>query len=186
MSVLPQSSDPHSARLTSLIEAVQPRLRAFLISLTANRAEVDDLLQETNIVIWDKRAEFRPDGNFHAWAFQIGYFQARNHLRRRARQAQFEVPGDDLLEKIADASTTLVEQTEPRRRALAACLAKLKPADRDLVMRRYISGLDLAILSAETGSNPNALSQRLFRLRQTLLLCIRTELDHRFAPPSSL
>ncbi|MEM9018385.1 MAG: sigma-70 family RNA polymerase sigma factor, partial [Verrucomicrobiota bacterium] len=60
----------------ALIEEVRPRLRAFLLSLTGSEASAEDLTQDTCLVLWEKREDYDPSGDFRAWAFRIGFFQA--------------------------------------------------------------------------------------------------------------
>ena len=46
----------------------QRELYAFILSMLPNLTEADDVLQETNMVLWRKREEFEPGTNFGAWA----------------------------------------------------------------------------------------------------------------------
>ena len=48
-----------------------PNLRAFARSLTINRAQADDLVQETILKAWSRSANFEPGTNLRAWLFTI-------------------------------------------------------------------------------------------------------------------
>ena len=48
----------------------QPRLYAFILSLLPNRDDASDVLQDTNLVIWRRSAEFTDGTNFVAWAYK--------------------------------------------------------------------------------------------------------------------
>lgn len=64
-----------------------PHLRAFARSLCGNRAEADDLVQETLIKAWEARERFEDGSSMRAWTFRI----LRNHFyseRRRAWRKQ--------------------------------------------------------------------------------------------------
>ena len=61
---------------------------------------------------------------------------------------------------------------DPRRTALAACLQKLKPPQRDLVMRRYEPDGSVNAMAAAAGITPKAVSDRLRRIRDALLDCV--------------
>ena len=51
--------------------ALIPSLRAFASSLCHQRAEADDLVQDTLIKAWTHRAKFEMGTNLRAWLFTI-------------------------------------------------------------------------------------------------------------------
>jgi len=176
--MIPLKSQP-SPEFEHLLETHRPRLCAFLLSLTGSGAAADDLVQETSLVLWRKREEFDPSGDFRAWAFRVAFLQAQNHRRRIARRLNRELPGDELFERIADAATEghgRSEQEERRRDALVHCLKKLREPHRDLLLRRYQDGTSLEQLSHEANLNRNAMAQKLFRIKTTMARCVRKQL----------
>ena len=125
---LKQSSDS-SADFEKLIAEIRPRLRAFLLSLTGSQSAADDLAQDTILVLWEKRDEYDPSGDFKAWAFRIGFFQVQNYRRKLARKQNREIPGDDLFEQIADVASHRHgrdDLDEKRSIAMVTCLGKLR------------------------------------------------------------
>ncbi len=174
-----KNSDTSTPDFDALIESVRPRLHAFLLSLTGSAATADDLAQETCLKIWEKREDFDPSGDFKAWAFRIGFLQAQNHRRKAARSAKRELPGDELFESIAATATERHGSSDSeafRRKALVVCLGKMREAHRELVLSRYQDGRSLEQLSDEAGTNRNAMAQKLFRLKRSLLGCIEKQL----------
>jgi RNA polymerase sigma-70 factor (ECF subfamily) len=160
---------------TAQLAELQPRLRAFVLALTGNGPDADEVLQDTNQILWRKRQEFQPGTNFQAWAFQTAAFEARNYLRQRARAHRTEIPSEALWTEIAaQAEAHHAEGAfEERRAGLTRCLEKLPPEDRALLVQRYFENRPLAALAADRGSNQNALAQKLFRLRGAVLRCIQ-------------
>ena len=174
----PLKSQP-SPEFERLLEAHRPRLHALLLSLTGSGAAADDLVQETCLVLWEKREQFDPSGDFRAWAFRVAFLQAQNHRRRVARRQHRELPGDELFERIADAATEghgPSEAEERRHAALVHCLKKLSEPHRDLLLRRYQDGTSLEQLSREADLNRNAMAQKLFRIKTTVARCVRRQL----------
>lgn len=174
-----KNSDTGQPDFDALIESVRPRLHAFLVSLTGSAATADDLAQETCLILWEKREEFDPSGDFRAWAFRIGFLQAQNHRRKAARKANRELPGDELFETIAATATERHGSSDSesiRRKALVLCLGKMRESHRELVLSRYQDGRSLGQLSDEADSNRNAMAQKLFRLKRSLLGCIEKQL----------
>lgn len=178
MDPLKNPGDP-SPDFEALMENVRPRLRAFLLSLTGSESASDDLTQEVSLTLWEKREEYAPSGDFRAWAFRIAFLQAQNYRRKTARQNSRELPGDELFEQIAEVTTErhgMDDLEEKQHAAILACLGKLREAHRDLVLRRYQDEHSLEQLSSEAGINRNAMAQKLFRLKRTLLNCVEKQL----------
>lgn len=68
-----------------------PMLRTFAMSLCANDARADDLVQETLVRAWANRTRFTPGSNFTAWTFTI----LRNQFYSEIRKAKREVEDGD-------------------------------------------------------------------------------------------
>ena len=51
----------------------------------------------------------------------------------------------------------------------------MREAQRELLLRRYSDGTSLEELSLEEGTNPNALAQKIFRLKKGLFACLRKQ-----------
>jgi RNA polymerase sigma-70 factor (ECF subfamily) len=84
----------------TLITASQRKLYAYIHSLLDNSAAAWDVLQETNVVLWQKQAEFRPGTKFDAWAFTVARFQVMAWLRDRKREP-LDVMTPELCELLA-------------------------------------------------------------------------------------
>ena len=82
-----------------MVTRYQQRVYLFILSLLPNPADAEEVLQETNLVLWRKFEEFEPGTNFKAWAFQTAYYKIQSFLSRQERdRARF---GDEFLEKVA-------------------------------------------------------------------------------------
>lgn len=69
----------------------QAALLAYILTLYPDRSEAHDILQETNVVLWQKVGEFQVGTNFKAWAFRIAYLQTLAHLKRIKRGPLLEL-----------------------------------------------------------------------------------------------
>jgi DNA-directed RNA polymerase specialized sigma24 family protein len=110
-------------------------------------------------------------------AFALGV--ARFVLRER--QAQTQRLERALEEMAATAGSTSAAPSETDSRLLAcfrSCFARL-PEESRALLRRYYGGADSerirnrAALARESGVEPNALRNRVFRIREKLMTCIR-------------
>ncbi|MFN6162181.1 MAG: sigma factor, partial [Planctomycetota bacterium] len=70
------------SEIVSLIASHQTRLRGLVRCLLVRSADVDDVLQEINAVLWEKADQFQPGTDFWAWASQVARFKALNHIRK--------------------------------------------------------------------------------------------------------
>jgi RNA polymerase sigma-70 factor (ECF subfamily) len=149
----------------------QPGLRVFLRSLLPVASDADDVLQETNLILWRKRDEFDPDRPFGPWARRIAYFQTLAFLktRSRARESRFS---DGMMESIAAEVDTRCEEADARLAALRLCLEKLPDEDRRLLESRYAGGVAVREMALAAERSPDALSMHLHRLRKRLATCI--------------
>jgi RNA polymerase sigma-70 factor (ECF subfamily) len=163
-----------SAEFVTQITRVQRQLHAFILSVVWDMAEADDVLQETNLVLWQKADEFDPTRNFLPWAMQFAKLQTMAYLKRRKRAPiAFD---DNLLEELANRSIITSRQFDTRRAALADCIQKLSTDHRTLIATRYEPDCSVNDLAATRQTTPSALSQMLRRIRQTLLDCVEKTL----------
>ncbi len=166
---------PPSADFIAQVTRSQRLLHSFILSLVWSPSDADDVLQETNLVLWQKAAEFDPARDFMPWAMRFAQFQALAHLQRRRRsRLAFD---DALLAQIADEAVAAAGVGEARRLALHACLAKLPDDQRRLIAARYEPGGSVNALAAARGTTPKALSELLRRIRRALLLCMERSLS---------
>ena len=154
----------------------QSAIHAFITSIMPGDSAVDDVLQRTNLVLWRKRAEFTPGTNFRAWAFSCASWQARAYFKEKKRK-NWLLFDDELAGKIADhASTHFPSTPDATRSAMEECLAKIRPADRELLLEHYELGDSLAECAERVGRTAASLKVTFFRLRAALRRCIKDHL----------
>ena len=166
--------DAPPAAFIAHLTGAQRHLLAFIQSLIWRPADADDVLQEANLVLWRKAADYDPARPFLPWAMRIAQLQAMAWLTSRGRaQRRF---ADALLETIADEAVAEADELEPRRRALGDCLQRLSPDHRALVASRYQPDGSVEAMAQERGSSPKAVSEMLRRIRLGLLGCVERKL----------
>jgi len=152
----------------------QPRLRGFVRCLLIRPADVDDVLQEINAVIWEKAHEFEEGTDFWAWASQIARFKVLNRIRRYGRDRL--VFDEDVLLQLAEVAQSRLEALDRRSVALDHCLQQLPPAQRQLIGLRYEGGHAIEVISEMIGRPKGSVRQSLYRIRNVLLACIEGRL----------
>ncbi|MFK7910543.1 MAG: sigma-70 family RNA polymerase sigma factor [Akkermansiaceae bacterium] len=154
--------------------AHQDDLRAFIHSLLPNSPIADDVFQNTNLVLWEKRSHFKEGTNFHAWAFKIARIQVQHQYDRAKRETRL-VFSESLVNHIADASV----RNSPRERKLSileSCLEKLNKGQRKIIDARYSPGNSLERLAEASGATAGSLRISLYRIRAILRKCVENGL----------
>ncbi len=164
------SSDPEqSARFVALLTGMQSRLYAYLCTLLARPDDARDVLQETNVVLWKKAADYDPTRPFEPWAFRFAHWQARAWRQRQSRDRL--VFDDSAFEQLA-VECPRGGSAEREMRALEDCLAKLPEKPRALIDRRYAGGESVLGIAEAEKKPPNAIAALLYRARKLLADCM--------------
>jgi RNA polymerase sigma-70 factor (ECF subfamily) len=168
---MPSKKDDDDEAFVVLMTHYQGHLYGYALSLTADPEAANDLLQETNVVLWENWREFEPGTNFKAWSFRVAHFQFMALRQRRLRDRLYF--GDGLVTAIAVEAKELDEVYEQRVASLASCLEQLRPRWREIIRLRYSEGLAVQGMATKIGLSANAISQLLFRARRSLIDCVK-------------
>ena len=179
------SSAQRDQQFVGLITQHQSALSAFCHGLVPDSAGAEEILQEANLVIWNKRSDFEPGTNFRAWAFKIVRFQVLAWRKREARRAARFLFDDELVEQLAVTAETLSDSHDRRLEALRGCLEKLDEGDRALIDDHYEIGLPMEEHARRAGRSVGALRQVLYRIRNTLRLCVQQNLSREGLAPGT-
>ena len=115
----------------------QTALRCFIISMLPGCQDVADVLQDTNVVLWEKLESYEPGTNFRAWAFAVARNKVMQYRDREAR-ANRVMLSEELLDVIENGRRSIVpDALERKLQALKQCLAQLKLPERNLIRIRY-------------------------------------------------
>ncbi len=157
---------PVSAGFEQFFRAHYARVLAYILRRLPDRAAAEDLAAETFLIAWRRRDDI-PDDPV-PWLFVV----ARNGLNNSRRSAQRR---DELAQRLgAEAATSGVDADpldEPagiERRRLMQALARLKEADREVLMLSSWDGLDRSRAAAVLGCSENTFSVRLHRAHRRL------------------
>jgi len=163
-----------SEEFVQLFSRNQRRIYLHIMGQVGSAEDAEEILQETNVVIWSKFDRFEAGTNFIAWSFQIANFEVLKYRdRRRASKLVFS---DDLLQTIALESEETQDDLDLRRSALRDCLGKLRPHDRELIQSRYAPGHSGKDVADTLGRPSNSVYQSIGRIRRSLFECISRRL----------
>jgi RNA polymerase sigma-70 factor (ECF subfamily) len=153
---------PDRALMAELVEAI-PHLRAFAISWTRNVDQAEDLVQETVLRAWDKRASFEPGTNLNAWLFTILRNQHFSQHRRKGREVE-DVDGI-----YASGLVALPDQVDRlEMQDMSAALDRLHPDQREALLLIGAQGLSYEEVAEVTGVALGTVKSRVNRARSRL------------------
>ncbi len=158
---------------TRLFRLAEQDLYRYILILVPNRTDASDLLQETAGALWRRFDQYDPARPFGPWARKFAYMEVLKHRLYRSREHDRRVLfSKEIIETFSDEYTQHEEVLELRLAALAECLQKLTPEDRELVHQRYWDEENLRAVARERGVNEDRFYRRLQRIRQLLQQCI--------------
>jgi len=175
---LMNTRDPMLDDVVKKLTSCQPRLYAYIMALTLDSNKADDVLQQTNLVIWQKADEFKGCDNFEAKACKVAYFQVLANRRDTMRERRRLLFDERILDAVAHvASDRLNQMGDSYLAKLRDCMKKLTDQQREAIRCRYLSGNAVAAMADERGASADATSALLYRIRKKLLACIQQEIE---------
>ena len=157
-------------QFVGLMLQVQPRLYGYIMSLIADPGAAQDILQETNLVIWRKSEEFEFGTNFTAWAYRIALFQVKAARKRMMRDRL--VFSDELVHILATEAESCLDDIQDRMRLLRKCMNLLSLKQQGLLEQRYTLGRTAGEIAQELGRPVASIHQTLYRIRLALMECV--------------
>ncbi|QDT98597.1 sigma-70 family RNA polymerase sigma factor [Gimesia aquarii] len=149
----------------------QNRLYGYVYSLLGDHSRAEDVLQETNLVLWRKIAEYDQTRPFLPWAFAIVRFQVLAQLRDKQRDRM--LLNSSLAEMLSDEAASQSEQIDAIREALRPCLGLLTSSNRELIEERYFRTKSVAEMSQNANRSVSSIKVALLRIRRQLADCVQ-------------
>lgn len=168
-----------SSDFVTQVTESQRRLYGFIRTLVYEADVIDEVLQETNLALWEQADRFEPGSDFMAWACRIAWFKVLDARRKKQRQRlRF---ADTLIETLAAEAIEDIEDQERQQAALMECLTSLPDKYRAVLEMHYYKQLTFEQIGRLVDRKANAVAQMLFRVRKMLRDCV----SKRLLPTSS-
>lgn len=168
--------DPQATqRFVQEMTRCQNRIFGYIVSLIGSLEDAHDVLQNTNLVLWEKAADYDASRDFIAWSFGIARMQCLAHVRDRRRdKLRFS---DAMIERIGQAVAERAPEHDARRTALHECMDALPPQQAELIQNRYRAGSSVQHLAEQLDRPVGSVSQSLYRIRQLLADCVQQKME---------
>jgi len=160
--------------LEQLFAAQGRMITVFLFTLLGSWDEASELCQETFIVAFRKFGDYDPTRPAGAWLRGIARNLARNALRKRGRYRRL-LARHRQVENILALWTTGggdKEQLDELSRALARCVEKLTPRQKQVLRLTYELGMSARQTAARLKIKAGTVCQLLWQARSALRDCL--------------
>lgn len=166
--------DPEQRDFVRLLTQTERRLRGYVLSLVPNLNDADEILQETNIRLWEERSKYRPGSDFAAWALRVAYYEVLTWRKRKGRRRT--IFDEELVAELAVRIEHSGPSVDRREWALLNCLSELSDGSRTLLQGIYGEGKKIKELAEHMDRTAGSVYKTVQRLRTVLRGCIEQRL----------
>ena len=152
----------------------QGRMFGYIYSMLGEHSRAMDVVQETNLVLWRKKDEFREGAPFMPWALAIARFQVLAHVRDQGRDKC--LLDSELVAALSEEIEQQVDQLESMRIALRQCMSDLPREKIEMIKSRYYRSMTIAEIASAMGRQADAVKVALLRLRRALADCMHRKM----------
>ncbi len=154
----------------ALFESVYVRLRRYFLLRGLDVMTAEDLAQNVLVIVYRRADDIREPELFLGWLYAVARNELMRHLREARRQVEtveYEPLGAELAEKFVDEPEGL------QNLRLQDWLSYLEPAERDLIVLRFVAELSYEELALALSIPLGTVKWRLFKAKQKLAQIIR-------------
>ena len=163
--------DSNTNDFVELMSSYQGRLYGLILSLVGDADAANDILQDTNLILWSKAHEFQLGTSFKSWSFRVASFQVMAWRQKQMRDPL--IFNNELISLMVHEQGEREEDYENKKARLEQCIAKLPERQRELIKERYGLGNSIVKIAEALQSNANSIRQVLFRARTNLSQCVK-------------
>ncbi len=148
------------------------RTYRFVLRMVRDSSVAEDLVSQVFLDVWRTAAQFERRSQVSTWILSIARFKALTALRRR----RFEDIEQDEVMQIADEGDTPETAFERARTSalLRECMARLSPAQREVIDLVYYHEMSVEEASAVIGIPQATIKTRMFYARKALAALLKT------------
>jgi RNA polymerase sigma-70 factor, ECF subfamily len=141
------------------------KLYRFLLRLTNNEANAEDLLSDVFFDVWRQAGRFEARSSVSTWVFAIARFKALS--TRRERQHLELGPDEDNIEDPGDDPENLMQKAD-KGKIIQHCLKQLSVAHREVIDLVYYHEKSIKDVGDILGIPENTVKTRMFHARKCL------------------
>lgn len=150
-----------------------PRLFRFILRVTRHPESVEELIQETLLVVWEKPDRFNETSKISTWVFGIAYNKALKSMAQNARRNN-DTDVDELMETLGD-NFSNPAQSHENEDWLNCALASLPADQRAVIELTFLHGLPYQDIAEILNCPENTVKTRMFHARKKLQVFAQTQ-----------
>lgn len=151
-----------------------PRLARFLNRMTRNLQLVEEIINDTMLVVWNKAHTWDGTCKVSTWVFAIAFRKARKAIHGADEPLEFE---PDLQEASAGCQPERQYAQLRQRKAVDAAIDALPMEQRAVVQLAYFHDMGYADIAEVLGCPVNTVKTRMFHARRRLALLLTDKLE---------
>jgi RNA polymerase sigma-70 factor, ECF subfamily len=151
-----------------LLREVAPFIRSIVRRYCNNRADIEEMVQDTLLTVHRVRHTYDPDRPFAPWLAAIASRRSIDALRRRTRVSKFEASDENAYETFADAAANIEPEGVRSSEEIGELLRRLPPRQREALETVKLKEMSLAEASAASGQSVAALKVNVHRALKAL------------------
>lgn len=170
-----RSQEGDDSAFGELVGLHQARLRGFASRHVSNSSDVFEIVQDAFLNAYRHLDRFEAGRPFYPWVRVICHNLVLNYFRsrRKVRSINLQLVDDALLERIgAEQAPSDDDYGLNRIEALKKCLDSLAESQRELIRKRYHTGVPVKDIADRRKASPTSISMRLMRIRKRLRKCM--------------
>jgi len=150
---------------TMLVKKYQDQVANIVHSLTQPARNVDDIVQEVFIKVYNGLRAFRKEAEFSTWLYRITLNTTYNYIKKEERY----VPVDAVEETVASSKHTWGDLESREKQELVSQALKSLPFQfRSAIVLKEIEGLTYKEIAKALNCRIGTVESRLFRARKML------------------
>ncbi len=167
----------------SVFQAYQSPIYNYLLRMTQNPTEAEDLTQETFIRVHSSLSTFRGEASLSTWLYRIATNVSYDYFRRKTRQAKaaLSLEETDVERKGVRAETPASPEQLAAQSEMSACVEgfidRLPPSYRAVLVLHDVQGLKNSEIAEVLQCSLDTVKIRLHRARKTLRATLSTGCD---------
>jgi RNA polymerase sigma factor (sigma-70 family) len=142
------------------------KLSRFILRMMLRPESVEELIQETLLVVWEKPEGFNHTCKISTWVFGIAYNKTLKLMSKKASRSN-DVNVDDLMESIGDPAANPAQYLESKD-WLSCALDVLPPDQRAVIELTFYHGLSYQDIAIILNCPENTVKTRMFHARKKL------------------
>ena len=150
-----------------------PKLFRFVLRTTRRADNVEELIQETLLLVWEQPERYNHDSKISTWVFGIAYMKSLKSMSKTARHDE-HLDIDELSETLKDPVGNLAQNME-NQNWLNSALENLSVDQRALIELTFYHGLTYQEIAKILDCPENTVKTRMFHARKKLQAFAETQ-----------